>query len=90
MDYVEDLAREFADQASLRSSTTRALNIFRRAGAELDAFVEATLASRAIVKERSAAIRSSTREPGKAFPTKRRMGYYFTVLEDRLGLRELS
>jgi hypothetical protein len=85
--YIDDVAREMADQASLKASTTRAVKLFRASGLSLEAFVEAMLATRAIVKERSAAIRSATQEPGRPFPTKRKMAYWFSVLEDRLRLK---
>jgi len=86
--YVDDIARELADGASLKSSTTRALNVFRHSGVSLDAFTAALLRARAIVKERSASIKTTTQEPGRPFPTKRKMGYFFAVLEDCLGLKE--
>jgi hypothetical protein len=87
VDYIADFAREMADRASVKASTTRAVNLFRRSGLALDAFCERMCAARAIVKERTAAITTTTSEPGKPFPTKRMMGYFFAVLEDTLGLR---
>ncbi|HLZ07301.1 MAG TPA: replication protein [Chloroflexota bacterium] len=89
-DYVGDIALELADQASLKASTTRALNLFRRSGLELAQFTAAMLEARGIAKERSASIRSSTKDPDRLFPTKRKMGYWFAVLEDRLGMREVT
>lgn len=87
VDYIVDFAREFNDEAPAKSSVTRAVNLFRRSGLELETFCEHLLAARAVVKERTAAIKTTT-EPGKPFPTKRKMGYFFAVLEDQLGLRE--
>ncbi len=66
---------------------TRAVNLFRRSGLSLDQFCEKLYAARAVVKERTAAIKATTTEPGQPFPTKRKMGYFFAVLEDQLGLK---
>jgi hypothetical protein len=88
--YVDDFARELADRASLKASTTRAYRLYERSGLNVEAFTAAMLEARAIVKERSAAIRSATQELGRPFPTKRKMGYFFAVLEDRLGLKSAS
>jgi hypothetical protein len=87
VDYIADFAREMADRASVKASTTRAVNLFRRSGLALDAFCERMCAARAIVQERTAAITTTTTEPGRPFPTKRKMGYFFAVLEDTVGLK---
>ncbi|MCC6793261.1 MAG: hypothetical protein IT336_16370 [Thermomicrobiales bacterium] len=86
--YIADFSRELNDRAPLRSSTTRAYNLYRRSGLELNAFVAQLYAARAIVKERAAVIRSHGGENAAGFPVKHRAGYYFAVLEDLLGLRE--
>jgi len=85
--YVADFARELNDRASLRVSTTRAYNLYRRAGLDRAEFLERMLAARAIAKERTSQIRS-TGEPGPlGTPLKHRAAYYFAVLEDLLGFR---
>ena len=85
--YIADFARELNDRASLRVSTVRAYNLYRRSGLPRDAFLEQLYATRAIVKERTPAI-TSTGEPGPlGTPVKHRVAYYFAVLEDLLGLR---
>lgn len=88
--YVADFGRELNDRAPLRSSTTRAYNLYRRSGLDLNAFVAQLYAARAIVKERAAAIRTQGGENRAGFAVKHRAGYYFAVLEDLLGLREPS
>lgn len=84
--FVEDFAREFNDQASLTVSTTRAVNLYRHSGASLDAFLGRLYEARSIVKERSSAIRKQT--DGGGLPVKNKMPYFFSVVEDLLGLRE--
>jgi len=87
VDYLEDFGREFNDQASLKSSASRACNIFKKAGVSLEAFIQAMYEARARTKEMTHAIRSKSEEEGRAFPTKRKMAYFFACLEERLGLR---
>ncbi len=88
LSYVADLAREFNDQASLKASTTRAFNLYRQSGLDVGAFVSLMLEARAITKERTAAIRSTVATGRSAFPQKNKMAYYFSVLGDRLGLKD--
>lgn len=85
---VSDFARELNDTASLKASTTRAYNLYRRAGVSQDDFVAQLYAARAIVKERVASIRSRGSDAASGFPRKQQAGYYFAVLEDLLGLRD--
>jgi hypothetical protein len=81
LEYVEDLAREFRDKASLKSSTTRATNLYRQSGLSLDDFIGKLQEARAITKERSASIRS--KEEGSS--SKHKMAYFFACLEGRLS-----
>lgn len=85
--YIADFSRELNDRAPLRSSTTRAYNLYRRSGLDQEAFIAQLYAARAIVKERAAMIRTSGDNNAAGFPVKHRAGYYFAVLEDLLGLR---
>lgn len=87
LDYITDFAREFADQAPLASSTTRAYNLYKAAGIDLDTLIGAMQQARSIVKERSGSIRTQTDDPNRPFTVKAKMGYWFSVLEDVLGLR---
>ncbi len=87
--FIQDFAREMNDQAPLQSSVTRALNLFRQSGLDRAAFIDRLYQSRAITQERSASITTKT-DDGKSFPRTRKMAYFFSVLEDRLGLKEVS
>jgi hypothetical protein len=87
LEYISDFSREFADRASLKSSTTRAHNLYRQSGVALETFIEGMYRARSIVKERTGSIRrGATDEHGR--PMRNKMAYWFTVLEDLLGLRE--
>ena len=88
--YIADFSRELNDRAPLRSSTSRAYNLYKRSGLDQDAFIAQLYAARAIVKERAAMIRTQGEDNAAGFPVKHRAGYYFAVLEDLLGLREPS
>ena len=74
IDYVEDFAREFRDTAPLKSSVTRAANLYTSSGLSLKAFTEAMYAAREKTKY--------------ATKVKNRMSYFFTVLEQLLSGQE--
>ncbi len=86
--YIADFARELNDKAPLKASTMRAYNLYKRSGLEHSAFVAQLYAARAIVKERTASIRSRGEDTAAGFPTKNKAAYFFAVLEDLLGLRD--
>jgi hypothetical protein len=79
--YAQDLARELNDQAPLAATTTRLVNLYRRADLDLDAFLTRLLQARAITQERTSAIRTQSAGLGP----KPKLGYFFAVLEDLLG-----
>ena len=83
VEYVEDLANEFLDTASGKASTTRAVNLFYKAGVPLDDFITAMTEARAITKQYTATIKRRNQDGDKT-----KMAYFFSVLEDRLGLKE--
>jgi len=85
--FVQDFAREMNDQAPLQSSVTRALNLYRQSGLDRATFIDKLYQARAITQERSATITTKT-DDSKSFPRTRKMAYFFSVLEDRLGLKE--
>lgn len=85
--YLEDFAREFSDRAPLKSSVTRCYNLLKRSGLDRDAFIQALYQARAITKERTGSIYSTSKEPGKPVPTFHKMPYFFACLEQVLGLR---
>lgn len=84
--YIQDFAREFNDQAPLRSSVSRAYNIYRRSGTSLETFIAAMYSSRAKVKERTGSIRATAPGTGTSRPVKTKMGYWYACLERELGL----
>ncbi len=86
--YIADFARELNDRAPLKTSTTRAYNLYRRSGLDHGAFVGQLYAARAVVKERLAGIRAAGATSPAGFPIKHQAGYFFAVLEDLLGLRD--
>ena len=79
--YVEDFARELNDQSSLRSSTSRAYNLYKRSGLSVEAFVGQMFEARSITKERTATIKTGT--GGR----KNKMAYFFGCLENKLEAR---
>ncbi len=85
--YVADFASELNDLASLKTSTTRAYNLYRRSGLDRDAFIAQLYAARAIVKERAGRIRNPAQKGSSGAVVKRMAAYYYAVLEDLLGLR---
>ncbi len=70
--YIDDFARELSDRARLRSSTSRALRLYRESGLTLDWFVKWMYVARNATKERRGQIRGSP------------MAYFFEVLENAL------
>ncbi len=87
--FVQDLARELNDSASLRSSTSRLANLHHKSGLGLEDFIEHLYAARAITQERTAAIRTPAAKAAGTWQ-KNKMGYFFAVLEDQLGLRDMT
>jgi len=87
--YMTDFAREMGDTAPLTSSVTRAQNLMERAGLDLDAFIPKLYEARAKTQERTATITArgvQTDQWGQA--RKAKLGYFFAVLEDILGLKK--
>jgi len=85
--FVRDFGREFNDAASLRSSTSRMANLYHDAHVPMDVFIAHLYAARATTQERTGAIRVTVGTPDVE-SRKNKMGYFFSVLESRLGLRE--
>jgi hypothetical protein len=82
--YVADLARELGDDVPLASSLSRAHNLFRRSGLELEAFLVLLQEARRVTQQRTARIRKQ-RVTGGAPTAKNKMPYFFAVLADRLA-----
>jgi len=84
--YISDFAREMGDQAPLKSSVTRACNLYTTSGYPFARFIDAMYQARAKTKERTATIRG-TASAAEPFAPKAKMAYYFALLEDELGMR---
>ena len=73
----------------LPASVSRTMNLYARAGVDLDTFLDTLLGARAVTKQRSAGIRKQMNRQDTLFgPDKNRMAYFFAVLEDMLDLPE--
>jgi hypothetical protein len=83
--YIQDLAREFRDEAPLPSSVTRAVNLYAASGLNLDDFVTVMMGARRTTQERTAAIRKGTASGGP-LAGKNKMPYFFEVLADLLSV----
>lgn len=86
--YLADFAREMNDQAPLRVSTSRALNLLTRSGMPRDVFLRKLYEARSLTKEHSASIQKTAIPNGSPFPVKAKMAYFFAVLEDLCGLKD--
>ena len=82
-DFIRDMAGKNHDEASLKSSTTRAYNLYQRAGVSLSYFFNLVYDA-----DKEASRRSTTIKKRTADGFTNRMAYFFAVLEDKLGLRE--
>lgn len=77
---IQDIAREFNDKAPLKSSTSRAVNLYRESGLELDDFLELVQAARTSTKRNTGNI-TSIDEDGR----KRKVPYFFEILENMIA-----
>ncbi len=79
---IGDFRRELGDRATVGSTTSRALNLYRQSDVPWEAFVTAVYSARAATQARTSAIRRRDEEGVNKMP------YMLAVLADRLGLRE--
>jgi hypothetical protein len=82
--FLEDFAREFRDGANLRSTVSRAYNLWQQSGLPIGRFENLMFEARAVTKEWSGSITKPAGE-GKLGSLKNKMPYFFRVLEDRVG-----
>jgi len=85
---IAERAREFADAAPLKSSTTRAWNLFQRGDVSIDRFTDLVYQAKALTQEATARIKKTSEDPEYRTRRKNKMAYFFAVLEHLLGLRE--
>lgn len=78
MAFIRDFAREFHDQAQLKSSVSRAFNIYKESGLSPVIFQDRMYQARLVTKD----YQSRSRIKGSV------MAYYFSVLEDQAGLKD--
>jgi Bacteriophage replication protein O len=81
---IEQFATEFDDKASLKSSTSRAYNLLKQSGVSPEQFLNCLWEARAITRERI------THPPRASQPIKAKMGYFFSVLAERVGVQDVS
>ncbi len=79
---IGDFRRELGDRATVGSTTSRALNLYRQSDVSWEAFVTAVYSARAVTQARTSAIKKRDERGVNKMP------YMLTVLADRLGLRE--
>ncbi len=80
---IGDLRRELGDRATLGSTTSRALALYRQSGVPWEAFVAAVYSARAMTQARTSTIKRRDERGVNKMP------YMLAVLADRLGLREI-
>jgi hypothetical protein len=85
--YVDDFAREFADEAPRPSSTARAMNLYFSSGLSLDEFIAVLMSARQTTQRRTPAI-TKTSSKGGAISTKNKMPYFFSVVSSILGVSD--
>jgi hypothetical protein len=83
-EYVHDFGRELGDKSKLRSSVSRAYNLFRKSGVSREAFIARMYEAKSITQERTADIRNRQPDDGKVLPAKSKMGYWFGTLSNLL------
>jgi DNA-binding GntR family transcriptional regulator len=83
--YIRDIAAKLHDEAPLKSSATRAFNLYRQTGADLSSFFNLLYDAEKEANRRSATIKKVT-----SMGFKNRMAYFFAILEDKLGVRHQS
>jgi hypothetical protein len=88
--YIVDFSREFHDQEATPSNITRAAHLFERADIDAEEFIEQMYEARKISKGRANIQKRSEKGKNPAWPDgfPNRMPYFFSVLEDLLGLKQ--
>lgn len=77
---IRDVSRELGDNAPVKSSATRAANLYARSGLELSEFLDLVQAARVRTKRYTGSIKAERNERG----VKPKMSYMFGILEDLL------
>ncbi|HEY7123515.1 MAG TPA: helix-turn-helix domain-containing protein [Ktedonobacterales bacterium] len=87
--YITDFSREFHDETATRSNLTRAAHLFEKARLDTATFIERLYAARRITQGRGNIRKRSQVGANRAWPAgyPNRMPYFFSVLEQLLGLK---
>lgn len=80
---IERFSAQLGDQAEVKVSVSRAINLFQASGVSRDGFIDVLFQAKGEVEDRR-------NFPGKAPIPRNRMAYFFAVVEDRLGLKEAA
>jgi len=90
--YIVDFSREFHDEAAIPSNITRAAHLFERAEMNADTFIAQVYAARRITQGRANIQKRAAVGKNPAWPNgfPNRMPYFFSVLEERLGLKAVQ
>lgn len=78
---MRDFSRELGDTAPVPATVSRAVNLYKTSGAELEPFLDTLYEARRITQERTASIK--TESPKKLGP-KPKIAYFFSVVENLL------
>jgi hypothetical protein len=87
--YITDFSREFHDEQAIRSNLTRAAHLFARARLDTATFIERLYAARRITQGRGNIRKRVQVGTNRAWPAgfPNRMPYFFSVLEQLLGVK---
>jgi len=80
---IDDIGREFGDEATTRASVTRAYNLMRESSVTFQDFVQLLLEAKALTRTYQASITKTRSDSGK-LPRKNLMPYFFATLQSLL------
>jgi hypothetical protein len=88
--YLKGVAAELHDEAPFKSTLTRALKIWGDTELYSEEFVQKMGEAKKRTQKYSGSIRKKAEKASGLLPTKNKMPYFFSVLEDILGLARQS
>jgi hypothetical protein len=80
---IERFSGQLGDRADVKSSVSRAINLFQASGVSRAGFIDLLYQAKGEVQDRRGA-------PGMAPVPRNQMAYFFAVVEDRLELRRAA
>ena len=72
----------------MKSSVTRAYNIFKKSGLSMEAFTQKMYQARSITQERTASIKKTAGNIEGLGPRQNKIPYFFSVLTHMVGVQE--